>query len=185
MPARPRPRPQAVQREAGLLVFVGSASAHNLDGLRWFLAEVWPRLRALLPTARLEVCGTVGRALGTAPPEGVALRGVVADLGSVLHRAAVAVAPVLAGSGLKIKLLDYVAHGLPVVATGIAAAGFEPAPERPFIVTDDAEGFAREAARLAADTAGFARREQQALDYCRFYAPERVLAALAEAVERV
>jgi glycosyltransferase involved in cell wall biosynthesis len=116
-------------------------------------------------------------------PAGVALRGVVADLGAVLHRSAVAVAPVLAGSGLKIKLLDYVAHGLPVVATGAAVEGFEPAPDRPFLVSDDAKEFAQIAARLASDTEGFARREKQALDYCRLYAPDRVFEALTEALE--
>ncbi|MBW8268723.1 glycosyltransferase family 4 protein [Caldovatus sp. SYSU G05006] len=183
MPALPRPRPPAIAREPGLLVFLGSDSAHNLDGMRWFLAEVWPRLRATLPGARLEICGSIGRALGAGLPEGVRARGVVRDLGPVLHRAACAVAPVLAGSGLKIKLLDYAAHGLPVVTTPAGAAGFAPAPDRPFFVTGDAEGFARAAARLAADEAGFARRERAALGYCALYAPERVFAALTAAVE--
>ncbi len=184
MPARPRPRPPGVAREAGLLAFVGSDSAHNVDGMRWFLREVWPPLRAALPTARLEVCGTVGRALGpAAAPEGVVLRGLVPDLGAVLHRAAVAVAPVLAGSGLKIKLLDYVAHGLSVVTTPVGAEGFERAPDWPFTVAEDPGSFAREAARLAAGAEGAGEREQTALDYCRLYAPERVFVDLAEAIE--
>jgi hypothetical protein len=183
MPASPRPRPAGTERQSGLLAFVGSDGAHNVDGLRWFLAEVWPRLRAALPGARLEVCGAVGHALGAPVPEGVVLRGVVPDLGAVLHRAATAVAPIRAGSGLKVKLLDYVAHGVPVVATGAAMEGFEPRPDSPFVTADDAEAFAREAARLAADRAGFSERERRALDYCQVYAPDRVFAALAEAVE--
>jgi len=183
MPALPRPRPASVAREPGLLVFVGSDSVHNLDGMRWFLAEVWPLLRGLLPEVRLEICGSVGQALGPRMPPGVRVRGVVPDLAPVLHRAACAVAPVLAGSGLKIKLLDYVAHGLPVVTTPVGVEGFAPAPDRPFVVTADAGDFAREAARLAADEAGFARRERVALDYCALYAPDRVFAALTEAVE--
>ncbi|WP_229677890.1 glycosyltransferase [Caldovatus sediminis] len=183
MPAVPRPRPPSVAREPGLLAFVGSDSVHNLDGIRWFLAEVWPLLRRLLPGARLEICGSVGRALGPGLPRGVRARGIVPDLAPVLHRAACAVAPVLAGSGLKIKLLDCVAHGLPVVTTPVGAEGFAPTPDRPFAVATDAEAFAREAARLAADEAGFARRERAALDYCALYAPDRVFAALTEAVE--
>jgi glycosyltransferase involved in cell wall biosynthesis len=183
MPATPRPRPAGTEREPGLLAFVGSDAAHNVDGLRWFLDAVWPGVRAALPDARLEVCGAVGRALGGPAPPGVSLRGMVPDLGAVLHRAAVAVAPIRAGSGLKVKLLDYLAHGLPVVATRAAAEGFAPGDERPVVVTDDAAAFAREAVRLASDAAGFAERERQAFEYCRHYAPDRVFAALADVVE--
>ncbi|GGG41151.1 hypothetical protein GCM10010964_30940 [Caldovatus sediminis] len=183
MPVRPRPRPAGVAREPGLLAFVGSDSVHNVDGMRWFLAEVWPRIRAALPAARLEVCGTVGRALGAKVPEGVTLRGVVPDLGAVLHRSAAAVAPVLAGSGLKIKVLDCVSHGLPVVTTSVGAEGFVREPCRPLTVADGAEDFACAAVRLAGDAAGLAERERRALDYCRHYAPERVFAGLAEILD--
>ncbi len=53
-------------------MFLGSDSIHNVDGLRWFFDQVWPRLRALRPSVRLDVCGTVGRAFAAAP-EGVAV----------------------------------------------------------------------------------------------------------------
>jgi Glycosyl transferases group 1 len=183
MMAQPRPRPPGVEREAGLFAFVGSDSVHNVEGLRWFLAEVWPHLRATLPTARLEVCGSVGHALGLrAIPNGVLLQGLVPDLGTVLHRAAIAVAPILAGSGLKIKLLDYVAHGLGTVTTPVGVEGFEVTRDWPFTVAVDAEEFAQAAARLAADIVDAAAREKRALDYCRLYAPERVFSPLAEAV---
>lgn len=183
MSAQPKPRPPGVAREPGLFAFVGSDAVHNLDGLRWLLEAVWPRLRAILPGARLEICGTAGPALPSPLPPGVVVRGVVADLGSVLHRASVAVAPLLAGSGLKVKILDYLAHGLSVVATPVAAEGLEPAPDRPVVLAGEAEAFARAAAALAADAEGSGRRERQALEYCRLYAPSRVFASLAEALE--
>jgi hypothetical protein len=178
MPARLIPRPAGTKRENGRIVFVGSSGAHNADGMRWFLAEVWPQLRKLLPTARLDVCGTVCRTLGT-PPPGVTLHGMVPDLAPMLHRASVAVAPLRAGSGLKIKLLDYVAHGLVTVTTPVGTAGFMRAPDWPFVEAGNATAFAAAAAHLAQ---GAGPRDQQALDYAARYDAAHVFASLAQAL---
>ncbi len=175
MPARAVPRPPAVAREPGRLVFIGSASAHNTDGLRWFLDEAWPLIRARLPEARLDVAGTVCREIGAAP-EGVALLGRVEALGPLLHRAGLAIAPLRAGSGLKIKLLDYAAHGLATVTTTVGAAGFVRDPAWPFVLADDAAGFAEAVAHLAASDP--AAREAAALAYVGHYGAETVFAAL-------
>lgn len=181
MPAVPRPRPPALAREPGRFVFLGSDSAHNVDGLRWFLAEAWPGLRARLPGATLEICGTAGRALENLP-DGVTRRGVVEDLAPVLHRAACAVAPVLAGSGLKIKMLDYLAHGLPVAATPLAAAGLPLEPGVPVAVAEAPDALAEAAARLGGQPDPAA--EDAALAWlARHYAPARSLGQLAEAIE--
>jgi hypothetical protein len=90
---------------------------------------------------------------------------------------------VLAGSGLSIKQLDFVAHGLTVVTTPIGVQGFERAAAWPFVVAEGAEAFAQEAASLASDAAAAMAREGQAAEYCRLYAPERVFQVLAEAME--
>lgn len=178
MPARAIPRPAATAREATRLVFIGSASAHNTDGLRWFLAEAWPLIRARLPAARLDVAGTVCREIGTAP-EGVTLLGRVPDLAPLLHRTGLAIAPLRAGSGLKIKLLDYAAHGLATVTTTVGAAGFVRDPAWPFVLADDADGFADAVVSLASSDAP--GREAAALAYVSHYGAERVFAPLAAA----
>lgn len=180
MPTIAIPRPLEVEREAHRFVFVGSDSIHNVDGMRWFLLEVWPQIIDHLPDARLDVCGTVGNALRDFPATNVTLLGPVADLSSILHRAGCAVAPVLAGSGLKIKLLDYVAHGLSVVTTTIGVAGFERATDWPFSIADDADAFSREASRLGADAESLFTRERTAFNYCDHYSPERAFGALAQ-----
>jgi hypothetical protein len=178
MPARAVPRPAHVARAPGRLVFVGSASAHNSDGMRWFLAEVWPRVQKTLPGARLDVAGTVCRELGAAPP-GVTLLGPVPDLAPLLHGASLAVAPLLAGSGLKIKLLDFSAHGLVTVTTPIGTAGFLRTEAWPFIEADGAEDFA---AAILAHATPDAAREAAALDYVRNYDAASVFAPLARAL---
>lgn len=181
MPAAPHPRPHGTRREPGRIVFVGSIGPHNVDALRWFAAEAWPGVRALLPDARLDVVGSVGGAVGPLP-EGMHVLGVLPSLAPVLHRASVAVAPMQAGSGLNIKLLDYAAHGLATVCTSRAAAGLLPAPDWPFAIADTPQAFATAVARLAAG--GAEVREEAAAAYLDLYGASRVLAPLVEAVER-
>lgn len=180
MPATPAPRPAGTAREAGRLAFVGSRAPHNVDGLRWFLAKVWPRLGALLPDVRLDVCGSVGRSVGEAPP-GVTVHGIVPDLAPILHRACLAVAPVRAGSGQATKMLDFAAHGLTTVTTSQGLAGYDRADAWPFVAADTAEAFAAETARLAA-TDGI-DREAVAAVFMRGYDPAVLLRPFIEAVE--
>lgn len=108
-------------------VFVGSGADHNLCGLQWFLDEIWPGVLAARPSARLRVCGGVGGRLKRAPFPGVELLGRVEDLTPHYAWAAVAVAPLLAGSGLKLKLVEALAMGRPCVATPTSLAGLDAA----------------------------------------------------------
>jgi succinoglycan biosynthesis protein ExoO len=171
MPALPCPPPAG--RAAGAkLVFLGSATPANVAGLRWFFAEIWPRLAGVT----LDIVGDAGLALGTLP-ERVTARGRVADLAPALHGADVALAPLPYGSGLKLKLLDYARHGLTTIATPAALAGL--APGGPFIEAATPAAFA------AAITAVLAapRPPAAALGYIEaHYTPDACFAPLAAAL---
>jgi len=104
------------------VLFVGSNTAGNIIGLRWFFDEIWPLVRARRPEAKLTVVGTVRRGLG-APPPGVSLLGPRADLSCYYAEAGVVIAPLTVGSGLKIKLIDALARGKAVVATPVTLQG--------------------------------------------------------------
>ncbi|GLR67215.1 hypothetical protein GCM10010909_18960 [Acidocella aquatica] len=140
MPASPAPAPPGIEKLPRRLVFIGSASLPNLDGLRWFFTEVWPRLRGQGIT--LDLIGDCGPAL-RGLPEGVTRLGRVDDISPLLHRASLAIAPLRVGSGLKIKLLDYARHGLFTIATPASLNGFAPDAASPFIEAKAADHFAR------------------------------------------
>lgn len=180
MPAAPVPRPGGVVREAGRLAFVGSVAPHNVDGLRWFLGEVWPKLRASLPSVRLDICGSAGRA-SIDWPQGVTVHGIVPELAPILHRACLAIAPVRAGSGQATKLLDFAAHGLSTVTTSQGLAGYERSDPWPFVAADTADRFAEVTAQLAASD-GMAR-EATAIRFMRRYDAAIVLRPFVNAVE--
>ncbi|WP_198374085.1 glycosyltransferase [Neoroseomonas rubea] len=133
---------------AGLL-FVGSGTAPNIDGLRWFFADVWPRIRTVRPDARIMIAGTVCNALTSSEwPAGTTPLGRVTDLSMVYRRADVVVSPLRVGSGLKIKLIEALGHGKAIVATTVTAQGVSSLLRDAVALADTAEDFAVEVLRL-------------------------------------
>jgi glycosyltransferase involved in cell wall biosynthesis len=98
----------------------------RLEGLRWFLRAVWPGLRAGHPDARLLVVGAGAPAdvRGLDGRDGIEVRGFVEDLDSVLSQADVCVMPLLAGGGIRIKVLELLPRGVPCLGTRVAVRGF-------------------------------------------------------------
>jgi polysaccharide biosynthesis protein PslH len=150
--------PDALPRTPGAggaftILFVGTLGYFpNEDAARFFCDEVLPVLRAGLDRpVRVEIVGgdppvAVAR-LAEIP--GVMVRGRVPDVAPFYAAADVAVAPLRAGGGTRIKILEAFAHGVPVVSTSIGAEGLEVVPGRHLLVADDAGGLAAACLRLA------------------------------------
>jgi succinoglycan biosynthesis protein ExoO len=131
--------PQAGQDRS--LLFVGSNTSPNVDGLRWFLDAVWPDVRDRVPDAVLTVVGSVCGAVAPVP-DGVRLLGPVRDLGAAYRDAAVVISPLRAGSGLKIKLIEAMGRGKAVVATSVTLQGVEQVVDGVVAVADSPADFA-------------------------------------------
>jgi glycosyltransferase involved in cell wall biosynthesis len=120
---------------------------------------VLPRVRAECADARLLIVGRdpadAVLALGT--HAGVEVVGEVDDVGTYLARAAVFVAPILSGSGIKNKVLEAFAVSRPVVATSLAVEGLPVSDGREARVADGADAFARAIVDLLADPAAAER----------------------------
>lgn len=99
------------------LIFVGSDNPFNVSAMRWFLSEVWPRIAGTITLAVVgQVCNEL-RKYGDIPNgDNLHLLGRVDDLYSVYGQSKIAICPMLQGTGLKIKVAEALAHGLPVVA---------------------------------------------------------------------
>jgi len=121
-------------------LFIAADNGANREGLLWFLAEVWPNVRAANPAAQLHICGTICKTL-TAEHPGVVLRGFVDSLEAVYEEASVVIVPLLRGSGVKIKLMEAIAHGKACVSTPIGAEGV-PALDSCVAIAGTAEAFA-------------------------------------------
>lgn len=178
MPAIPCPPPPGTEKIPGRLVFIGSDSLPNLDGLRWFFSEIWPLLRG--HGLSLDLIGDCGPALRRLPPD-VTIHGRVADPAPLLHRAALAISPLRAGSGLKIKLLDYARHGLLTIATPPSLQGFNLDPGSPFIIAGSAGIFAD---AILKQLAAPAQPEQAFAYISRHYGTQRAFAGLKTALSQ-
>ena len=106
-------------------VFVGSVSTHNVRGLMWFVNEVLPQIRRERPTFSLAIVGKVGNAksVRTSSIPGATRLGVVPNLAEVYHASRCVIAPILSGAGMKIKVVEALAHSRAVVATRRALDG--------------------------------------------------------------
>lgn len=146
MAAQPVGAPQPGQDDR--LLFVGSNTAPNIHGLRWFFDQVWPAIRAARPAASLDVAGSVASAFPEGGPAGVRFLGLVDDLAPLYADAAVVISPLIQGSGLKIKLIEALARGKAIVATGVTLQGVEEIASQAVARADDPIPFAQAAIRL-------------------------------------
>ncbi len=131
----------------------------NVFGLDWFCREVWPLIRQRVPEATLTIAGTglLKKPDGTLdiPSEwvkpGITTIGFVDSLEEVYRGAIGMVAPVVGGSGVRMKLLETMSAGMPTVTTADGAAGLGVAHEREVLIADAPADFADCVARLLAD----------------------------------
>jgi polysaccharide biosynthesis protein PslH len=134
--------PADVGQREPVLIFTGSFRYFaNYDAMCWFVEEVYPRIRARAPGVRLVITGdSGGHTLPDAP--NVTLTGLVPDVRPLLGAAAVSIAPVRVGGGTRLKVLEAMASGTPVVGTVKAVEGLDVRDGEHVLVSDSAEGFA-------------------------------------------
>ncbi|MCW5772542.1 MAG: glycosyltransferase [Rhodospirillaceae bacterium] len=154
-PAEPPPRAPGAPR----LLYVGHyGAAHNYDAALHLAQDILPRIRAVVPEADLTLAGSdPPEAIAALAGPGVSVSGWQADLAPLYAAAGVFVAPLRFGSGLKGKMLQAMAHAMPIVASAVAAEGIGLADGIDYLAADSAEAVSAAVLRLIADP-GLAQR---------------------------
>lgn len=149
----PPPLPPAATPTAAFVAALGWAP--NADAAAWFGLEVWPDVVRRLPSAQLLLVGRdptpAVRALSSASVE---VTGTVEDVSPYLARARIAVAPLRSGGGSRLKILEALASGRPVVATSSAIDGFEDLVGRGVVVANTPSEMSDAVVELLGDPVG-------------------------------
>jgi GT2 family glycosyltransferase len=168
------------------IVFLGNyAHAPNVDAAQWLINEIMPLLRQRIPGITATLTGAdPTRAVRALAARDVAVTGYVEDPAAVLGRARVFVAPLRFGAGMKGKVVYALAHGIPVVATPVAAEGIFEAGEWEAIAQTPAE-LAAQIARVHNDPALWESLSQRGLEIARRFTPDAVGHALDEVLAKL
>jgi polysaccharide biosynthesis protein PslH len=150
-----KPRENNVYVEPRSLIFVGGLSWYpNASAIRFFLREAWPIISQKYPDIKLRV-------IGRRPPEDlvvlssrdprIELLGFVDDIRPIVHGSSVYVCPIYDGGGTKLKMLDAMAMGMPIVAHPVACEGLGLRHGEQVLTASTGLEFANELERIFAD----------------------------------
>ncbi len=174
------------------VLFVGNfAHAPNVHAVRWFMNEVWPRVRAVRTSASWVIAGP-GLPAGLATQlrdSGAEVRGYVGRLEALYHESTVFANPVHVGGGMRGKVLEAMASGLPVVSTSLGLDGIAGTDRTHHLIADTADAFTAAILEVldsprAAEHIGAAARALVVATYDVAIVCGRLEAAYLEAVHR-
>ena len=149
-------QPGLAQLGPNHLVFNGALTySANYDAMEYFLAEIYPRIQAQVPDVSLTISGsTSGVDLSGLQLDGsVHLSGYVEDIRPLVAGAWVCVVPIREGGGTRLKILEAMALGTPVVATSKGAEGLDVTPGQELLLADEPVEFANQVVRVLHDCA--------------------------------
>jgi glycosyltransferase involved in cell wall biosynthesis len=170
--------------ERGSVLYVASSNPFNVHGLRDFTTHAWPLITARAPFATLRVVGSV-------PPDSHAGAVRVLHVGRVsdvelareYQAAHVVINPQVAGTGLKIKCVEALSAGCPLVMNRAGADGLEEGEGRAFVVAADWEEFADQVVAILTDDRRRLVLESEARAFAeRLFSPEATFSELAVAL---
>ncbi len=128
----------------------------NVEGVLWFAREVFPLIKSRLPDIRFCI-------IGARPPievrrlaeqdSSITVPGYVSDLAPYVQESAALIVPLMSGGGMRVKVLEAFAMGIPVVSTTIGCEGINVTPGRELLVADRPSDFADSVLRLITDRA--------------------------------
>jgi glycosyltransferase involved in cell wall biosynthesis len=144
------PPPRADRPE---IIFSGNLEyAPNISAVRFFHRNVWPALQSRWPELKWKILSKNPGSIRDLPARDprIEVTGFVEDAVAVIAQSRVAIVPLLAGSGTRIKILEAWAAGTPVVSTTLGAEGLECRDREHLVLADDAESFTAAVSELLA-----------------------------------
>lgn len=134
------------------ILFVGTLTWEaNIDGLLWFIKEIWPKVRSYDQEIQLKIIGRnpdyrLEEAVKT--NEGIHLLGFIEDLEPYFQDSRIFIAPLRFGSGIKVKVLNAMYRGIPTITTSIGIEGLEVTNGEHLLYSDSADRWVEDIIKL-------------------------------------
>lgn len=142
------------------VVYVASENPHNMKGISWFLEKVLP----YLDNIRIHIIGKIGHTIMKEYPN-VIIHGSVDDLEKFYTNAKIAICPMLSGTGIKIKVLEALSYGLPVVTNRRGVDGLVNKKNNGCIVEESPKEFAGAIKKLIVDQGFYKQIKSEGINY--------------------
>jgi glycosyltransferase involved in cell wall biosynthesis len=137
-----------IEPEPNQIIFSGPFRYHvNYEAMVWFIQEIFPKILKRLPDTQLVITGDHAN-LPLPTQENITLTGFVPDVKPLVASSWVSIAPLLSGGGTRLKILEAMASGTPVVATSKGAQGLDIVPEKHILIADEPDIFANHVVRI-------------------------------------
>ena len=144
----PKPQPKALEET---ILFIGSYSHKpNIDAVEFLIKQIWPHVHKAIPAATLIVAGCPADKIPSYRRniQGIRYTGFVENLDSLYRQSRVVCAPILSGSGTRVKIIEAAAYGKPIVSTRIGAEGLELRNGYDILLHDHPKPFAEACVKL-------------------------------------
>jgi len=149
------------------ILYIASDNIHNTESMLWFVNSVLP----LIPKYKIHVIGRICQKIPDHPQ--LIKHGIVEDIGMFYARAKMTICPMLSGTGIKIKVLESLHHGLPVITNRRGVDGLINKINNGCLVADNEVQFADGIKRLMEDTSFYSKQKEYAqVFYHSFYTRE-------------
>lgn len=135
--------------ELATVGFIGSLDFRpNQEAVTWIVDELWPRVIERFPEARLSIAGSGAPEWLRNRAKNINFLGRIDDAEAFMRRMSVIIAPLFAGGGMRIKVLEAMALAKPVVATTLGAGGIDITSGNDILIADDVAKFSGSVVRL-------------------------------------
>lgn len=167
------------------VLYIGANAHHNIHGLRYFLNKIWPTIFAKQPCTELLVVGSIADSFQNERMQGVHFLGRIDDLSVMANECKFAINPVYMGSGVKIKMLDYLSFNLPCLTTEVGMMGFIRQTTMPLVEAVDDSDFSEKILVWLTQSDVLKKVTDSIPRYVELFSSESASALLADSLTKV
>jgi len=166
-----KPKPNRVKYNTEAISFIGALDwMPNQEAMLWFIRSVWPLLQHNYPSLQFHIAGRNApmhlKSLIEQQP-GVIFHGEVNDSTEFLNQFSIIIVPLFAGSGIRVKIIEAMDHGLVVIASAKAVEGIPAISGQHLLIANTPEDFLNEITRVFGDTSLMDKLSANAMAFVR------------------